>query len=267
MSATQLPAYLQQYAAAVSQDADAMTAVKTSVPRISLKGKRFKFINGEEESKGTSEIFVTILAVDPPGGLMAKTFYKGGYNPADTSPPDCQSANGIHPDSWVSDPIAERCASCPNNMFGSATSMAGKKSKACKDSKVLWVAKPDDISGSVYGLRIPVTSLKAMSEFGKAVKATGAPLAAIITKLSMDEDNEFPLLQFEIAGFLNEEQGTKAIQRSQEREFVQQDTAPAIEHKAAKQITHTVTQGDVIDHNDGSATAETAEDIVAGWGG
>lgn len=264
---TQLPAYLQQYAAAPNSDADSMTSVKTSVPRISLKGKRFKFINGEDESKGASEIFVSILAVEPQGALMAKTFYKSGYNPNDTSPPDCQSTNGIHPDSWVEDPVSERCSSCPNNMFGSATSMSGKKAKACKDSKTLWVVKPDDIDGPVYGLKVPIMSIKAMAEFGKEVKQTGAPLSAVIAKLTMVEDNEFPQLEFELVGFLNEEQGTKSINRSQAREFIQADQ-PVLEHKAKPEITHKVSEKDVIEHNDGGlATAESAEDIAAGWGG
>jgi len=85
----ELPSYLQQYQNnPVTSDADSMSSVKTSVPRISLKGKRFKFVNGEEESKGSDSIEVAILAVEPPGQLMNKVFYKGGYNPQDTAPPE-----------------------------------------------------------------------------------------------------------------------------------------------------------------------------------
>ena len=153
---SQLPDYLKQYMdqGGSSTDANSMAEVKTSVPRVSLKGKRFKFVNGEDESKSTDTIHVAILAVEPPGQLMNKVFYKGGYNPQDTAPPDCASSNGIAPDAWVSDPQADTCAKCPNNMFGSAISQAGKKSKACKDSKVLWVAKPDDIR---FGDNLPKT--------------------------------------------------------------------------------------------------------------
>lgn len=266
----ELPSYLQQYQnSPVTSDADSMSSVKTSVPRISLKGKRFKFVNGEEESKGTDSIEVAILAVEPPGQLMNKVFYKGGYNPQDTAPPDCASSNGISPDPWVSEPCAELCARCPNNMFGSATSMSGKKAKACKDSKVLWVAKPDDVKGTVYGLKVPVTSLKAMAEFGREVKSIGVPLAVVKTKLSMDQDNEYPLLQFENVGFLDEENGPKAVQRSQEREWIQ-DSAPLLEHSATKdsgvtRIEHKPSAQDIsIEHPAGNAQASQNFDDIAG---
>lgn len=242
-------------------DADSMSSVKTSVPRISLKGKRFKFINGEEESKGAGEIHVAILAVEPVGGGMAKTFYKSGYNPNDTAPPDCSSQNGIFPDSWVTEPVSDKCSNCPNNMFGSATSMAGKKAKACKDSKTLWVAKVDDVGGLVYGLKVPVTSLKPMSEYGKLVKNLGVPLAVVVTKLEMDEDNEYPLLKFTNLGFLNAEQAPQAISRSESREWISNDT-PAIGHQAEKsaKITHDPSKNVTID---GESTVVADDSNVA----
>lgn len=265
----ELPSYLQQYQnAPVTSDADSMSSVKTSVPRVSLKGKRFKWINGDEESKGTDSIEVAILAVEPPGQLMNKVFYKGGYNSQDTAPPDCASSNGVSPDPWVSEPCAELCARCPNNMFGSATSSSGKKAKACKDSKVLWVAKPDDIAGTVYGLKVPVTSLKAMAEFGREVKSIGVPLAVVKAKLSMDQDNEYPLLQFENAGFLDETNGPKAVERSQQREWIQ-DNAPLLEHAASKdggvtKITHkSKDEGVTIDHPAGEAASNSNFDDIA----
>ena len=256
---SQLPDYLKQYMdqGGSSTDANSMAEVKTSVPRVSLKGKRFKFVNGEDESKSTDTIHVAILAVEPPGQLMNKVFYKGGYNPQDTAPPDCASSNGIAPDAWVSDPQADTCAKCPNNMFGSAISQAGKKSKACKDSKVLWVAKPDDIQGTVYGLKVPVTSLKPMGEYGKMIKSLQVPLAAIITELTMDQDNEYPLLEFKNVGFLNQSEGVKAIERSTQREWIQ-ESAPMLEHGNSKdgsvqKIEHKKADAVTIEHAEGEA--------------
>ncbi|MEG1232232.1 MAG: hypothetical protein RSE18_00225 [Acinetobacter sp.] len=271
-SQSQLPDYLKQYMdqGGSSADANSMAEVKVSVPRVSLKAKRFKFINGEEESKGTDSIHVAILAVEPPGQLMNKVFYKGGYNPTDTAPPDCASSNGIAPDAWVSDPQADTCAKCPNNMFGSAISPAGKKSKACKDSKVLWVAKPDDIEGIVYGLKVPVTSLKAMGEYGKLVKSLGVPLAAIVTELSMDQDNEYPLLEFKQVGFLNQTEGVKAIGRSTQREWIQ-ESAPMLEHGSAKdngaqKIEHKKQESVTIEHVEGEVSEnQSFNEIAQKW--
>ncbi|MEG1707089.1 MAG: hypothetical protein RR285_00085 [Acinetobacter sp.] len=269
---SQLPTYLQQYMdqGGSSADANSMAEVKTSVPRVSLKGKRFKFINGEEESKGTDSIHVAILAVEPPGQLMNKVFYKGGYNPNDTAPPDCASSNGIAPDAWVSDPQADTCAKCPNNMFGSAISQSGKKAKACKDSKVLWVAKPDDIDGVVYGLKVPVTSLKSMGEYGKQVKSLGVPLAAIVTEILMDQDNEYPLLEFKQVGFLNQTEGVKAIGRSTQREWIQ-ESAPMLEHGSAKdngaqKIEHKKQEAVTIEHAEGEPSSnQSFNEIAQKW--
>lgn len=273
----QLPAYLQAYMAqnTATTDADSMSAVKTSVPRISLKGKRFKFIDGENESKGADTIHVAILAVEPPGGLMNKTFYKGGYNPNDTAPPDCASSNGINPDGWIENPCADLCAKCPNNMFGSATSMSGKKAKACKDSKVLWVAKPDDVNGIVYGLKVPVTSLKPMSEYGKVIKQLGAPLAAVVTELTMDEDNEFPLLAFKNVGFLNNEAGEQAINRSMQREWIDHSAPVMLDAptgSGAEKIEYKGTgpgnakaDATIIDHEEQPKTATDVDVINQNW--
>lgn len=265
-----IPDYLKAYmdSGAVNNDTEALTSVKTSIPRISLKGKRFKFINGEEESKGADSIEVVILAVEPPGALMAKTFYRDGYNPNDTSPPDCASTNGITPDPWIEKPESDRCATCPMGMFGSAKSMSGKKAKACKDSKTLWVTKPNEVKGTVYGLKVPVTSLKNMAEFGRSMKADGVPLAVAIVQLSMEQDNEFPLLQFNRLGFLNDEHGPAAIERSATREWISETrNQEAIEYKATKQVetkSH-VNEPVTIEGESNAVSAAEASEISKGW--
>lgn len=265
-----VPDYLKAYmdGGVKSSDTDALTDVKTSVPRISLKGKRFKFINGDDESKSTDTIEAVILAVEPAGGLMAKTFYKSGYNSSDTSPPDCASSNGISPDPWIAEPVSDRCSTCPNNMFGSATSTSGKKAKACKDSKMLWVVKPDDIEGTVYGLKVPVTSLKAMSEFGQRVKAAGVPLSVVIAQLTMDQDAEFPVLSFNMLGYLNADCGPTAIERSEKREWIQATRKmEALDYKANAQISTSskANEAVTIDGDAKDVSAESAASLAKGW--
>jgi len=210
-----VPAYLQKYQTGADDGANSMASASNSVPRISLKGKKFQFIDGDDESKKTESINVVILKVEPEGGRMVKTYYINGYNPTDTAPPDCASSNGIAPDSWVQNPVSQSCQQCQKNIFGSATSPTGKKTKACRDAKRLWVVKADEADGTVFGLNVPVTSLKDMAEYGKEIRNAGIPLAAVITKIEMDEDSEFPLIHFSRAGFLNEEDGMAAIERGQ----------------------------------------------------
>lgn len=259
-----VPAYLQKFQGNTS-DADSMASASTSIPRISLKGKKFQFINGDDESKKVDEINVVILKVEPEGSRMVKTFYAGGYNPADTAPPDCASSNGINPDSWVQSPVSQSCSQCPKNVFGSATSPSGKKTKACRDAKRLWVVKADEPEGTVYGLNVPVTSLKAMAEYGKEIRTAGIPLAAIVTQITMDEDSEFPMIHFARNGFLNEEQGMAAIERSAAGDWlapvsnVPQLAAPA-QRQQAQQGPQTI-EGEVAETKtvDASAAAAAAD--------
>lgn len=229
---TAVPAYLQKYQGQSGNDADSMASASVSVPRISLKGKKFQFIHGDDESKKTDSIDIVILAVDPEGGKMIKTFYANGYNPQDTAPPDCSSSDGVRPDGWVQNPQNPTCSNCQKNVFGSATSPSGKKTKACRDAKRLWVVKAEDAGSpeaTVYGLNVPVTSLKSMAEYGREIRSAGIPLSVVITTVSMDDDSEFPMIHFARKGFLNEEDANVAMDRNGTRDWIiNMPTKPAL---------------------------------------
>lgn len=231
-----VPEHLRKYLtnAGTSSDADAMAAASISIPRLSLRGRKFRLIEGGEEiRKPADEIFVVILAVEPGAGLMAKTFYSKGYVSGDSSPPDCSSANGVTPDPWISEPQSSKCNGCPKNVFGSAVSRNGGKAKACKDSKRLWVVEPDNLEGTVYALGVPVTSLKPMAEYGAMLKANGVPSAAVITKISM-KDTEFPELIFEFVGVLEEKAMETAMLRNEQKDWDLHQSAPMLEHEGPK---------------------------------
>lgn len=259
-----VPEYLKKFMdQGPSKDADSMASASVSVPRVSLKGKKFQFINGDDESKKADEIHVVILGVDPEGPKMIKTFYASGYNSADTSPPDCSSSDGVKPDGWVQSPVSNFCSNCPKNVFGSATSpTTGKKTKACRDAKRLWLVKPDAVEGTVYGLNVPVTSLKDMAEYGKEIRGAGIPLSAVITRIYMDDDSEFPKIHFERIGYLNEETGTKTIERNESRDWMAsinlRNALPAPENNA-KALPDKVIDSSTIES--GAKTAATGKDV------
>ncbi|AAX84929.1 hypothetical protein [Xanthomonas phage Xp15] len=227
-----IPEHLKKFLtnSGTSSDADAMAAASVSIPRISLRGRKFRLVEGGEEiRKPADELLCVILAVEPGAGLMQKTFYAKGYVSGESAPPDCASSNGVTPDAWISDPVSAKCNGCPKNVFGSATSTNGKKTKACKDSKRLWVVEPDNINGTVFALGIPVTSLKAMSEYGAMLKSNGVPAASVITRLSM-KDSEFPELEFAFAGVLSEEPMEQAMLRNEQKNWDLKSSAPMLEH-------------------------------------
>jgi hypothetical protein len=213
-----IPEHLRKFLAnsPVNSDADSMASASISVPRISLRGRKFRLIEGGEEiQKPAEELYCVILAVEPGPGLNQKTYYAKGYTSGDSSPPDCSSANGVQPDAWISNPVNTICKTCKFNQFKSAPNGKGK---ACKDSKRLWVVLPDAVEGTVFALGVPVSSLKAMAEYGAFLKANGIPTAAVITKLTM-VDTEFPELQFEYMGVLEEATMNTALLRNEKKDW------------------------------------------------
>ena len=193
-----------------------------SLPRVSIRGRQFRFvIDGTEDFKQTEPINVVILGVVPEQG-MAKTFYLDGYQPGSSDPPNCSSFLGVKPDSWVDNPQSDTCVNCDHSKWGSATSMSGKKSKACKESKRLIIIKADDLKGKEpikYVFNVTVASLKALTNYGKFLIANRLPMSAIITNISF-ADSEFPQVEFNFASVLNEQFGTKALSIAEKREWM-----------------------------------------------
>ncbi len=205
---SQIPAHIQALMAKANvAKTDEMT-LSISVPRISTKGNRLKAINGEVETKLGNEFYGVIVGISPEGQAKAKTYYAAGWTEDSHEAPDCSSANGVVPDSWVGTPIHSVCATCPQNQWGSAESKDGKKAKACKESKRLHIVLADDVlkeNPTVYVMAVTVNTFKNFTAYGAELKKRGldSPFY-VITKVMLDEESSVPRLQFEITGFLDE---------------------------------------------------------------
>ena len=268
-----IPEHLKKYAQTnTNDDASSLASASISIPRISLRGRKFRLIEGGEEIKKPSdELLCVILAVEPGAGLFTKTFYDGVYQSGDSAPPTCASSDGIAPDPWISTPVSAKCATCPKNVFGSATSRSGKKAKACRDSKRLWVALPEAVGGTVFALGVPVTSLKAVSELGRQIKGHGIPLASVIVKVTM-EDTEFPQLQFEVAGYLPETDFNNALERSNNRDWDLRgaSSGPMLEHQAGPKpgqaaLAASIEAGGVPAEKAAQVGDAGVDTVVGGW--
>lgn len=223
MSTTQLPAYLQRHVEtnAPSADVSSLATSTNSTPRVSLRGRQFRFVEGGEEVyKTAGPVKVHILGVEPGPGRFTKTWYAKAYSGQsnDNTPPDCSSDDGVVPNSWVSNKQHHECQTCPKNQFGSATSRAGKPSKSCNDSKRLYITREGDVGGVIYLLQTPVSSLRALSTYGRQLADMGVDVWMPVTQLSM-VDSEFPELEFEVSGFISEEQLEPVRLRSEKKEW------------------------------------------------
>jgi hypothetical protein len=114
---------------------------------------------------------------------------------------------------------------------------------------------------------VPVTSLKALSQFGQTLKSFGAPTAAAIVKMTMDEDESFPTVSFEIAGWLKEDLGQIAIGRSTEKDWngaLKPSTGPRLAAPAGASQGALPNQGSSPAQTQGTTTQPTAEKEVSG---
>lgn len=221
-----IPDYLRDMMAegTVQSTLASMETGAGGVPRVTTKGKIFRFKEGENEEKAGQSIKVIILGVNPEQGL-SHTYYKDGYSPDSSDPPDCSSMNGVVPDNWIATPVSKTCAGCPNQVWGSAKSMSGGKAKACRDSKQIYLAKAKDFASdpdecTVYLMTVTVNSLKNFSTFGKELAAKGLPGPQfVITEIYMDEESSVPMTHYKILGVLNETLGPKSHQRSVKKEW------------------------------------------------
>ena len=201
-----LPAHLQQYSEHASSAASMVTGFN-SLPKISLRGKQFRFVKDDKEfAYPMGQPFnCIILAADPEQGV-AKAWYEKSYtNPDEAGVPDCFSADGKRPDPNSESAQFQGCAQCPKNMFGSGTDAQGNpsKGKACSDYKNLFVVESDKLDDPISVIRVPATSLKNLSAYGRDVARNNIPTFALVTQLSFT-DAEYPQLEFKALSFLSE---------------------------------------------------------------
>lgn len=198
---------LAEAAAKALAAAQSMASASNSVPRISLRGREFRLVeNGEEVKKFRDQLDVIILGVEPEAGRMVKTYYRDGYKSGAKEPPTCSSDDGIAPAPWVNDKQSDSCTKCPKNAFGSAISPTGKPTKACRDSKRIWLVLVEDQrpidERTIYGLNVSVASLKSFSDHGRKLAALGQGPAVAVTRMVM-LDMEYPQLEFQLIGWVD----------------------------------------------------------------
>ena len=173
-----------------------------SFPRISIKGARFRIIEGDSEMVlQQTELDVVVVGANP---HLSKTWYAKQWTPeSEPQAPDCFSLDGLQPSQASTDPQNDLCASCAQNAWGSKVTQTGQQIKACSDTKRLAVVAADDPSGPVYLLTVTPAALKGLNQYQKELSVRGIPAEIVKTTVSFDTDASFPKLQFRFGGFLD----------------------------------------------------------------
>jgi len=175
-----------------------------SFPRSSIKGSRFRIVEGDTETVlESTTLDVVVVGANP---RLSKSWYaKAWTKDAEPQAPDCQSLDGVSPDASATDPQNDLCASCPQNAWGSKVTDNGQQIKACADTKRLAVVSADDPSGPIYLLSVTPAALKGLNQYQKELSVRGIPPEIIKTRVSFDTDASFPKLKFSFHGFLEPE--------------------------------------------------------------
>lgn len=203
-----LPAHIANRELSATTLALAGNNAGPSVKRISIDGGVFRAMQGTTElTKSKSrEMNIVIVRTAPNNN---RSYYDPSvpYVRGQAVPPLCSSADGIRPDARVKGAQASTCASCPQNVNGTGNN----GSRACRYHRRLAVVLEGDLSGEVYQLTLPSTSI-----FGKGDGTKNLPLEAyarmlatnnvnvddVVTTMEFDTDSSTPKLTFSVARFL-----------------------------------------------------------------
>ena len=244
---------------------------------VSIRGSKWRVKHGGEETLLTND------DGDPIAGLevvivkannnLSHIFYEGAYEEGSKEAPDCFSLDGIKPDPSSPKPQCKTCAACPQQVWGSKTSPAGKPITACNDARRIAVVPEGDIANEVYGgpmlLRVPAASLNDLKLFESRVIAKGKQYMTVATRLTFDPDASYPKLVFRAMRPLSDPQLDQLVEHykgdmlermlTEAPEFEPTETEPA----EAAQSGVPVSDDDAFDGLDDDTAAAEAEAAAA----
>jgi hypothetical protein len=187
--------------------------VGKSNKRISIKGGVFRLVAGGKEVAAIEERYLDVVIVKA-APKIGRTFYMSKYDGETAASPDCWSNDGDKPDATSSNPQADTCVSCPQNIAGSGTG----QTRACRYQQRLAVTLANDLEGDVMQLALPATSLfgkeegenRPLQAYARWLVAQGVDPSTVVTRMKFDTKAESPKLFFKAMRWLTDDEFTQA---------------------------------------------------------
>ena len=133
-----------------------------------------------------------------------RSYWIGGLDDGDgAGPPDCSSPDGKF---GTGDPGGE-CATCPLNVFGTATKGEGK---ACKEKRILFLLQPNAYLSLL--VQVPTMSIRPMNQYMMRLASTGTMYHNVVTGLTLEKSqqrgggNTYSKMVFRLVARLDEAQ-------------------------------------------------------------
>jgi hypothetical protein len=187
------------------------------VPRISIRGGRFRQIEGGEQVAVSSDSTMNIVIVN--AAPISRMYYSGAYDSEKIVPPSCWSRDGKVPGEDVPEDSrqSDSCFNCAQNIKGSGSG----ESRACRFNQRIAVCLEGDYS-KVFQLQLPATSIfgeangnnMPMAAYAKFLHAHKTPAAAIVTSMFFDDNSDTPKLFFKPLRPLEEAELKQVLQIS-----------------------------------------------------
>lgn len=175
-----------------------LEGVKGTVPapsgrNISTKGKVFTFPDGK-----TTQGPISAVILDH---RNFNRYFQAAYDPQNPKPPECfaisKDISGLGPHEEAKGPVADSCAECPMNKWGSAPTGKGK---ACRNTVRLAIIEPDaDADAEPYILTVSPTALKSWAALVSGLEAVGKLPVQVVTQIAFDPNQAYPTLLFKAA--------------------------------------------------------------------
>lgn len=257
----------------------------TSTRRISIKGNIFRMVvGGQEVAKNEDRAMNIIIAAAAP--KTSRQFYSAAYQEGVILAPSCWSNDGERPDSKCEAAQSLNCATCPQNIAGSARQGSGR---ACRYTHRLAVLLENDaINGELYELSLAATSLFGKGEankmplmqYAKQLGSHGLNITDVVTEIRFDTDSATPKMVFRAVRALeiNELEAVRVHGASPEARLAVTLSFQAPSARSAEPEELTFVQAakaaptaapaavePVVKEKKASPVAQTMEDVLAEW--
>lgn len=141
--------------------------------------------------------------------IKPRAFYATAYDPANVTPPDCTSWDGVTGQGTP----GGACMTCPMNQFGTAREGKGK-GKACREKHLIFLLRDKDMLPCV--ISPPTIGLRRIQDFFlDLVNEHGCPYYEVETRWWMTESKvngyDTALLHAEVTRLLTEEEITNMV--------------------------------------------------------
>jgi hypothetical protein len=223
------PAHLAKSGGGLNLNAAARANLQASFAVLKIRGKAWRVrYRGEEKlltaSAGTGHdgrplpeapvqsVPVIIVGV---ASAISKRWYERGFAEGESKAPDCFSVNGVSPDPASAMKQNDYCATCPQNIWGSATTDNGKKAKACRDGRRIAVVPAGNVDNEMFGgamlLDIPPTSLNNLEQYASFLIRKNADMSQVVTEIGFDPEQTYQRLTFNVIGWVEDPDEYQAV--------------------------------------------------------